>query len=217
MHKRKGVERMSKRFFITMFAIACVWVGAGDHVFASATMPVDEQNDAQQPSTERNNSSIDHWWNQWFPNQTEQEVEQVPGEEEPPTEEVSDQEISAFEQEVLTLTNVEREKNGLAPLQLDVKLSEVAREKSNDMAKNGYFDHQSPTYGSPFDMMKQFGITYRTAGENIAMGQRTPAEVVDAWMNSEGHRANILNKDYTHIGIGYIENGNYWTQQFIGK
>lgn len=208
---------MSKRFFITMFAIACVWVGAGDHVFASATMPVDEQNGVQQPSTEQDSSSFNHWWNQWFPNQTEQEVEQVPGEEEPPTEEVSDQEISAFEQEVLTLTNVEREKNGLAPLQLDVKLSEVAREKSNDMAKNGYFDHQSPTYGSPFDMMKQFGITYRTAGENIAMGQRTPAEVVDAWMNSEGHRANILNKDYTHIGIGYIENGNYWTQQFIGK
>ena len=169
MHKRKGVERMSKRFFITMFAIACVWVGAGDHVFASATMPVDEQNGVQQPSTEQDSSSFDHWWNQWFPNQTEQEVEQVPGEEEPPTEEVSDQEISAFEQEVLTLTNVEREKNGLAPLQLDVKLSEVAREKSNDMAKNGYFDHQSPTYGSPFDMMKQFGITYRTAGENIAM------------------------------------------------
>src|SRR5690625_4622218 len=88
MHKQKGVERMSKKIFITMYAIVCVWVGAGDHVFASATMPVDEQNDAQQPSTERNNSSIDHWWNQWFPNQPKQEVEQVPKEEEPSTEEV---------------------------------------------------------------------------------------------------------------------------------
>ncbi|WP_068677690.1 CAP domain-containing protein [Oceanobacillus sp. Castelsardo] len=125
--------------------------------------------------------------------------------------------LSQFEQEVVTLTNQERAKYGLAALKVDTALSKVAREKSRDMAVNNYFDHNSPTYGSPFDMMKSFGITYNTAGENIAYGQRTPAEVVNAWMNSEGHRANILNGSFTHIGVGYVENGNYWTQQFIGK
>ena len=84
------------------------------------------------------------------------------------------------------------------------------------MKENHYFNHTSPVYGSPFDMMKTFGISYRTAGENIAMGQRTPEEVVNAWMNSEGHRANILNASFTQIGMGYVAEGNYWTQMFIG-
>lgn len=125
--------------------------------------------------------------------------------------------LNAFEKQVVELTNKERAKNGLPALKIDTELSKVARIKSNDMAKNKYFDHNSPTYGSPFDMMKKFGITYRSAGENIAMGQRSPEEVVKGWMNSPGHRANILNKSYTHIGVGYVENGNYWTQEFIGK
>ncbi|MFJ8527309.1 CAP domain-containing protein [Bacillus sp. NPDC094106] len=125
--------------------------------------------------------------------------------------------LSEFEQRVVELTNAERTKQGLPALQVDTELSKVARTKSEDMQKNHYFDHNSPTYGSPFDMMKQFGISYKAAGENIAQGQRTPEEVVQAWMNSEGHRANILNKNFTHIGVGYVENGNYWTQQFITK
>lgn len=125
--------------------------------------------------------------------------------------------LSAFEQQVVDLTNKEREKAGLKALKADTELSKVARAKSKDMADNGYFDHNSPTYGSPFDMMKSFGISYKTAGENIAQGQKTPEEVVEAWMNSQGHRENILNPDYTNIGVGYVENGNYWTQQFIGK
>lgn len=125
--------------------------------------------------------------------------------------------VSAYEQKVVELTNQERAKNGLKPLALDTELSKVAREKSRDMQSKGYFSHTSPTYGSPFDMMKKFGITYRSAGENIAMGQPTPEEVVKAWMNSEGHRANILNSSYTHIGVGHIASGNYWTQMFIGK
>lgn len=66
-------------------------------------------------------------------------------------------------------------------------------------------------------MMKSFGITYRTAVENIARGQATPAAVVNAWMNSAGHRANILNTSFTEIGVGYVAPGNYWTQIFIGK
>lgn len=99
--------------------------------------------------------------------------------------------VSAYEKEVVDLTNAERKKQGLKPLTLDEKLSSVARKKSQDMKDKNYFDHNSPTYGSPFDMMKKFGITYRTAGENIAKGQRTPKEVVQAWMNSEGHRKTL--------------------------
>ncbi|KAB2333533.1 CAP domain-containing protein [Bacillus mesophilum] len=125
--------------------------------------------------------------------------------------------VSAYEQQVLDLTNAERAKYGVPALKLDTELSKVAREKSNDMKAKGYFDHNSPTYGSPFDMMKQFGITYKTAGENIAMGQRSPQEVVTAWMNSEGHRKNILNANFTHLGVGHVADGNYWTQMFIGK
>lgn len=126
--------------------------------------------------------------------------------------------VSAIEQEVVRLVNVERQKNGLNALELDTELSKVARLKSQDMATKGYFNHTSPTYGSPFDMMKQFGIKYSTAGENIAMGQPTAEAVVKAWMNSEGHRANILNKNFTKIGVGYYKGSNgspYWTQMFI--
>lgn len=128
--------------------------------------------------------------------------------------------VSEFEKQVANLVNQERQKAGLKPLQLDTKLSDVARTKSKDMMNKGYFDHQSPTYGSPFDMMKQFGITYNSAGENIAKGQQTPQEVMNAWMNSEGHRANILNGSFTHIGVGFVKDSQgttYWTQMFIGK
>ncbi|GER71707.1 hypothetical protein BpJC7_30100 [Weizmannia acidilactici] len=125
--------------------------------------------------------------------------------------------LNAYEKQVVDLVNQERAKNGLPALQVDTALSKMARVKSNDMMTNKYFDHTSPTYGTPFEMMKQFGITYKYAGENIAMGQQTPQDVMNAWMNSEGHRANILNKNYTHIGVGYVENGHYWTQEFIGK
>lgn len=125
--------------------------------------------------------------------------------------------LNQYEQQVVELTNQERAKYGLKPLAIDYELSRVAREKSRDMAVNNYFDHNSPVYGSPFDMMRSYGINYRTAGENIAKGQRSPQEVVNAWMNSPGHRANILSADFTHIGVGYVSQGNHWTQQFIGK
>ena len=125
--------------------------------------------------------------------------------------------ISEYARQVVDLTNVERRKNGLAALQIDTQLSQVALTKSQDMQKNGYFSHTSPTYGSPFDMMRDFGVSYRTAGENIAQGQRTPQEVVNAWMNSAGHRQNILNGNFTHIGVGYEPSGHHWTQMFIGK
>ena len=124
--------------------------------------------------------------------------------------------VRAYEQEVIRLTNVERAKYGLKPLTEDWELSRVARYKSQDMHDRRYFDHNSPTYGTPFQMMKAFGLSYRSAGENIAMGYRTPQSVVTGWMNSSGHRANILNSSYTRIGVGYVADGNYWTQQFIG-
>ena len=121
------------------------------------------------------------------------------------------------EKEVVRLVNEARAKQGLQPLTYNWELSRVARYKSRDMKDHRYFAHTSPVYGTPFEMMKNFGITYRTAGENIARGQKTPKAVVDAWMNSSGHRANILNPSFTQIGVGYVADGNYWTQMFIGK
>ncbi|MBQ8173858.1 MAG: SafA/ExsA family spore coat assembly protein [Clostridia bacterium] len=128
-----------------------------------------------------------------------------------------DSTVTAYEQEVIRLVNAERAKNGLKALSYDWQLSRVARYKSQDMKDNRYFSHTSPVYGSPFQMIKSFGISYRSAGENIAKGQATPQAVVNAWMNSSGHRANILNASYTHIGVGYVADGKYWTQMFIGK
>ena len=127
-----------------------------------------------------------------------------------------DTSVTEYENEVVRLVNIEREKNGLSALTHDWELSRVARYKSQDMKDNAYFSHTSPTYGSPFTMIKNFGISYKTAGENIAKGQATPQAVVNAWMNSSGHRANILNSSYTKIGVGYVQDGKYWTQMFIG-
>ena len=124
--------------------------------------------------------------------------------------------VRAYEQEVVRLVNAERAKYGLPALTEDWELSRVARYKSQDMHENRYFAHNSPTYGTPFQMIRAFGLSYRAAGENIAMGYQTPAAVVAGWMNSEGHRANILSSSYTKIGVGYVADGHYWTQQFIG-
>ena len=122
-----------------------------------------------------------------------------------------------YEQEVIRLVNEIRAQNGLKALTYNWELGRVARYKSQDMADHNYFSHTSPTYGSPFQMMKSFNISYRSAGENIAKGQATPQAVVNAWMNSSGHRANILNASYTHIGVGYVAEGRYWTQMFVGR
>ncbi|MCM3694423.1 SafA/ExsA family spore coat assembly protein [Neobacillus niacini] len=126
----------------------------------------------------------------------------------------------SIESQVIQLTNQERAKHGLKPLTQDWELSRVARYKSVDMRDKNYFSHTSPTYGSPFTMMKNFGISYRAAAENIAAGQTTAQEVVNSWMNSSGHRANILSGTYTYIGVGYAKGGSnrhYWTQMFIAK
>lgn len=123
----------------------------------------------------------------------------------------------AFQKEVVRLVNKERAAAGLKALTQKSELDKVAIAKSKDMAKNNYFSHTSPTYGSPFDMLKQFGVKYSTAGENIAYGQKTPEEVMNGWMNSPGHRANILNANFTQIGVGVAKKSNgqlVWTQTF---
>jgi len=125
--------------------------------------------------------------------------------------------ITDYEKEVARLVNVERSKRGLQTLALNAQICKVARIKSQDMINKRYFSHTSPTYGSPFKMMESFGIRFSSAGENIAYGQRTPAEVMQGWMNSPGHRANILSATYTNIGVGLAKSGTgvkYWTQMF---
>ncbi len=127
-----------------------------------------------------------------------------------------DAKVLQYEAEVIRLVNDIRKQNGLSPLTANWELSRVARYKSQDMVDNRYFAHNSPTYGTPFEMMRAFGLSFRTAGENIAYGYATPRKVVDGWMNSSGHRANILNASYKQIGVGYVAKGNYWTQMFMG-
>lgn len=125
----------------------------------------------------------------------------------------------AEEIELLKLINAERIKNGLSELKFDAELQKVAKIKAKDLVDNNYFSHNSPTYGSPFEMMKSFGITYKAAGENIA-GNPTLEGAVTAWMNSEGHRANILSNAYNYTGIGVVESQKYgkvMVQMFIGK
>lgn len=127
-----------------------------------------------------------------------------------------DRAVLSYEEQVVRLVNEIRRENGLGELTLNWELSRVARYKSQDMVDKQYFSHTSPTYGSPFQMMRAFGLSYRVAGENIAYGYSTPQAVVNGWMNSEGHRKNILHPDFTQIGVGYVAQGNYWTQMFIG-
>jgi uncharacterized YkwD family protein len=122
---------------------------------------------------------------------------------------------SAFATEVFNLVNQERSKAGLNTLAINSALSGMALDKAKDLYNNNYFDHNSPTYGSPFDMMKTYGIQFTYAGENIAKGQQTPQEVMTAWMNSQGHRDNILNPHFTKIGVAFY-NGE-WVQEFIAN
>ncbi|MDD4774874.1 MAG: CAP domain-containing protein [Syntrophomonas sp.] len=122
---------------------------------------------------------------------------------------------SAQQQEMLGYINAARAQANLAPLVLDNRLCDGAYLKSQDMAVNGYFSHTSPTYGSPFEMMKSFGISYRTAAENIARNSSVVA-AHNAFMNSNGHRANILNPAFTKIGLGFYQKGSdlFVTQWF---
>lgn len=126
---------------------------------------------------------------------------------------------SSMTSQVVNLVNSERTAQGLTALQKDSRLAALAQQKAEDMAKNQYFSHTSPTYGSAFDMLKAAGYSYKTAGENIAMGQKSAASVMDGWMHSSGHRANILHTSYEKIGVGYAVSADgmpYWVQIFAG-
>lgn len=127
--------------------------------------------------------------------------------------------MSSDESRILQLVNAERSKNGAKSLSANSDCTKLARMKSQDMVNNNYFSHQSPTYGSPFDMLKSNNVSYMYAGENIAMNQSAEA-AFKAWMNSEGHRKNILNPNFTELGVGISSKGNgsyIYTQLFIGK
>ncbi|MDR0293752.1 MAG: CAP domain-containing protein [Oscillospiraceae bacterium] len=126
--------------------------------------------------------------------------------------------LKSFEEEVARLVNIERANRGLPALKLNWELSRVARYKSQDMIDKKYFSHDSPTYGTPFKMIESFGIKFSAASENIAYGQKTAAAVMKDWMNSPGHRSNILAANVTQVGVGAAKAGNgtlYWTQMFI--
>lgn len=171
----------------------------------NSSKPDNDNNDSGNNSSDNNSNNSDNSTNKPDDNNSNNQD--------------STSEFVSYQQQVVDLVNKERAKYNLSPLKSNTDLAKVATIKSQDMINKNYFDHNSPTYGTPFEMMKKFGIKYNTAGENIAMGQRTPAEVVNAWMNSEGHRKNILNSKFTQIGIGVAKNSKgqlYWTQMFIG-
>ena len=124
---------------------------------------------------------------------------------------------SAVESEQFRLMNQDRVSEGLSALRCDLRLAEVARAHSRDMFERDFFDHTNPDGEQPWDRMRRYGITgWSLAGENIASGQRSPAEVQAAWMNSPGHRANILTADFTHVGVAFFtaDGRTYWTQLF---
>lgn len=145
---------------------------------------------------------------------------QVPEEEkpsEPAVDETETDRVGDIAGTVANLVNAERKEAGLSALKLDSSISAAAQKKAEDMRDHHYFSHTSPTYGSPFEMMRAMGISFSAAGENIAKGQKTPEQVMNAWMNSQGHRANILSTSYEKIGVGYVvdESGTtYWVQLF---
>ena len=127
--------------------------------------------------------------------------------------------LSSDEKEVFDLINKQRINNGLTALKIDSGALNVARIKAQDMVDNNYFSHESPTYGSPFNMLNNFKVTYKTAGENIA-GNSSNSGAVTAWMNSSGHKANILNTSFNYTGIGVVKSSKYgkiYVQIFLGK
>ena len=130
----------------------------------------------------------------------------------------TDDGMSYIERHVFNLVNAEREKVGLKPLKYNKEVAYVAEIKAADMRDAGYIEHVSPNYGEPLEMLQQFGFELYGAGENIAAGFDMPEEVMDGWMNSPGHKANILRDWFEEIGIGYVTDSTgytYWVQMFI--
>lgn len=142
--------------------------------------------------------------------------------------------ITPYSTDVFNLVNQERASRGIAQVSVLYRvitigtrtvrvnyLGRIATIKAADMRNNNYFSHTSPTYGTPGEMLIRFGVDWTAYGENIAAGQRTPQEVMNAWMDSPGHRENILNPDFTYLGVGYVpgntesDYATYWVQLFV--
>lgn len=126
--------------------------------------------------------------------------------------------LSDEEEEVLNLINIERKKKGLTELKASSELQEVAKLKAEDLVNNNYFSHTSPTLGTPFEMLKNEGVMYKYAGENLA-GNETGKKAVTAWMNSPAHKDNILDSDYEYTGIAVVDSevyGRVYVQLFLG-
>ncbi len=133
------------------------------------------------------------------------------------TPEESPESEHAFIKRVVELVNIERAKEGLSPLTIDANVQAAAMVRAKECEE--LFSHTRPNGTSFATALKEQNVSYRRAGENIAWGQKTPEEVMAAWMNSSGHRANIMNPNFTSIGVGYYENArgtDYWCQLFIG-
>lgn len=177
--------------------------------------PAYDDSDADTGSSDNDNS---------YDNSSSGSDISLPSEVTPPSDDTSDSSgnvssQSGYTAEVISIVNQQRSANGLSALSYSEEAAKVAQAKAEDMAANNYFSHTSPTYGSAFDMLASNGVTYRSAGENIAKGQKTPSSVMDSWMNSSGHRANILSSSYTSIGVGYATDASgtpYWVQVFLG-
>ncbi len=133
-------------------------------------------------------------------------------------EEVSAVNLTSEENELLSLINAERQKNNLPQFQIDEKLQNVARLKAEDLVQNNYFSHISPTYGTPFEMLKSNSINYKTASENIA-GNSSLTDAVNSWLSSDSHKQNILSNDYNYTGIAVVDSiayGKIIVELFVG-
>ncbi len=175
--------------------------GAGDNN-QNGQPDVEDNNQNNQPGTDNNNQN-----NQ--PGTEDNNQSNNPGTED------SEQSVHAYVKRIVELVNEERAKAGLNPLTLKADVTEAAQVRAVECETS--FSHTRPNGTSFVTALKEAGVSYRGAGENIAWGQKTPEQVMEAWMNSSGHRANIMNAKYTSIGVGYYPNAagrNYWSQLF---
>lgn len=163
-------------------------------------IPGVDNSDSQKPETDKP--------------ETEKPETEKPGTQKPDTD-ASDNENLSYAEQVVKLVNEERAKAGLPALKLDTDITAAANVRAKEIVQK--FSHTRPNGSSFSSVLKEQGVSFRGSGENIAWGQKTPEEVMKGWMNSDGHRANILNKNYKNIGIGYYQNEkgvNYWVQLF---
>ena len=133
-------------------------------------------------------------------------------------EDLSGVNLTSSEEELLSLINEERKKNNLPNFQINEELQNVARLKAEDLVQNNYFSHVSPTYGTPFEMLKANSIKYKTASENIA-GNSSLSGAIESWLSSESHRKNILSNDYNYTGIAVVDSiayGKIIVELFVG-